>query len=104
MKSNRQSSIWPYLGILLCLFVLSLAATRTWQQLRGPDADFIEWEDDDELLADGSSATDMDADAEEPVAKDRPFARDEPAATDEGAVANTYEATAGQSQDGAESS
>jgi len=33
-KSKRRSPIWPYLGILGCLFLLSLSAPRAWE--RGP--------------------------------------------------------------------
>ncbi len=31
-KSKRRNPIWPYLGILGCLFVLSLLAPRAWQR------------------------------------------------------------------------
>jgi hypothetical protein len=31
-KSRQQSPIWPYLAVLSCLFVLSLAAPRAWQR------------------------------------------------------------------------
>jgi len=32
MKSKQQSPIWPYLGILACLFVLSITAPRAWNR------------------------------------------------------------------------
>jgi hypothetical protein len=33
MKSKQQSPIWPYLGILACLFVLSITAPRAWDRM-----------------------------------------------------------------------
>jgi len=30
MKTNTTNNIWPYLGILVCLFLLSLTAPRQW--------------------------------------------------------------------------
>jgi hypothetical protein len=33
MKAKPQSPIWPYLGILACLFVLSITAPRAWDRL-----------------------------------------------------------------------
>ncbi|MEX2115139.1 MAG: hypothetical protein WD845_18240, partial [Pirellulales bacterium] len=33
MRSKPQSPIWPYLGILACLFVLSVTAPRAWDRL-----------------------------------------------------------------------
>ena len=33
MKSKPQSPIWPYLGILACLFVLSITAPRAWERM-----------------------------------------------------------------------
>src|SRR5689334_1504650 len=33
MRSKPQSPIWPYLGILACLFVLSITAPRAWDRL-----------------------------------------------------------------------
>jgi len=32
MKSKQKSAIWPYLGILACLFVLSVTAPRAWER------------------------------------------------------------------------
>ena len=37
MKSNDHRPIWPYLGMLACLFVLCLTAPRSWQS-HAPDA------------------------------------------------------------------
>ncbi|MGD9723843.1 MAG: hypothetical protein AB7O59_20775 [Pirellulales bacterium] len=36
MKRKPQSPIWPYLGILACLFVLSVTAPRAWDRLARP--------------------------------------------------------------------
>ena len=33
MKSKPKSPIWPYLGILACLFVLSVTAPRAWDRM-----------------------------------------------------------------------
>jgi hypothetical protein len=33
MKSKPKSPIWPYLGILACLFVLSITAPRAWDRM-----------------------------------------------------------------------
>lgn len=33
MKRKKQSPLWPYLGILMCLFVLSVTAPRAWDRL-----------------------------------------------------------------------
>ncbi len=33
MKSKQQSPVWPYLGILACLFVLSITAPRAWDRM-----------------------------------------------------------------------
>jgi hypothetical protein len=33
MKSKQQSPVWPYLGILACLFVLSVTAPRAWDRM-----------------------------------------------------------------------
>ena len=33
MKSKQQSPVWPYLGILACLFVLSITAPRAWKRM-----------------------------------------------------------------------
>lgn len=33
MKRKKQSPLWPYLGILTCLFVLSVTAPRAWERL-----------------------------------------------------------------------
>ncbi len=33
MKSKQASPIWPYLGILACLFVLSVTAPRAWDRM-----------------------------------------------------------------------
>jgi hypothetical protein len=33
MKSKKRSPIWPYLGILACLFVLSVTAPRAWDRM-----------------------------------------------------------------------
>ncbi len=33
MKRKKQSPLWPYLGILTCLFVLSVTAPRAWVRL-----------------------------------------------------------------------
>ena len=39
MVLKRKSPIWPYLGILACLFALSLAAPRSWERIaRRPTA------------------------------------------------------------------
>jgi hypothetical protein len=32
MKADRQSRMWPYVGLLLCLFALSVTAPRAWQR------------------------------------------------------------------------
>lgn len=32
MKADRQSRMWPYIGLLLCLFALSVTAPRAWQR------------------------------------------------------------------------
>lgn len=37
MKKKQQSPIWPYLGILACLFVLSLTAPRAWDRMSRPE-------------------------------------------------------------------
>ena len=37
MKRKQQSPIWPYLGILACLFVLSLTAPRAWDRMSRPE-------------------------------------------------------------------
>ena len=31
MKMQSRSPLWPYLGILICLFVFSLIAPKAWQ-------------------------------------------------------------------------
>src|SRR5262249_39240873 len=31
-KSKKKSPIWPYLGILACLFLLSVTAPRAWDR------------------------------------------------------------------------
>ena len=50
MLLKRKSPIWPYLGILACLFALSLAAPRSWERTaRRPMAD--------KLLSERTSAT-----------------------------------------------
>ncbi len=33
MKSNQPSPVWPYLGILVCLFAIAVTAPRGWQSL-----------------------------------------------------------------------
>lgn len=33
MKPKKRSPIWPYLGILACLFVLSVTAPRAWDRM-----------------------------------------------------------------------
>jgi len=33
MKPKKRSPIWPYLGILVCLFVLSVTAPRAWDRM-----------------------------------------------------------------------
>ena len=33
MRSKKQSPTWPYLGILVCLFILSINAPRAWQRI-----------------------------------------------------------------------
>jgi hypothetical protein len=33
MKRKKQSPLWPYLGILMCLFVLSVTAPRAWERM-----------------------------------------------------------------------
>jgi len=33
MRSKQQSPVWPYLGILACLFVLSITAPRAWKRM-----------------------------------------------------------------------
>src|ERR1700730_812324 len=33
MKLKQQSPVWPYLGILACLFVLSVTAPRAWDRM-----------------------------------------------------------------------
>ncbi len=37
-KTKKNSPIWPYLGILACLFLLSLTAPRAWDRHRHRDA------------------------------------------------------------------
>ena len=32
MRADRQSRVWPYVGLLLCLFTLSVTAPRAWQR------------------------------------------------------------------------
>ena len=32
MKADRQSRVWPYLGLLACLFALSVTAPRAWRE------------------------------------------------------------------------
>lgn len=32
MKADRQSRVWPYVGLLLCLFALGVTAPRAWQR------------------------------------------------------------------------
>jgi hypothetical protein len=33
VKSNQPSPVWPYLGILVCLFAIAVTAPRGWQSL-----------------------------------------------------------------------
>src|SRR5438445_688823 len=33
INSKRQSPVWPYLGILACLFMLSITAPRAWDRM-----------------------------------------------------------------------
>src|SRR5258708_2372428 len=33
MKSKQKSPVWPYLGILACLFALSITAPRAWNRM-----------------------------------------------------------------------
>ena len=33
MRLKQQSPVWPYLGILTCLFVLSVTAPRAWDRM-----------------------------------------------------------------------
>ncbi|MBI3836484.1 MAG: hypothetical protein HY288_00945 [Planctomycetia bacterium] len=37
MKLKQQSPVWPYLGILACLFVLSVTAPRAWDRMARKD-------------------------------------------------------------------
>ncbi len=32
-KSSQRNAIWPYLGVLACLFVLSVTAPRAWERI-----------------------------------------------------------------------
>ena len=43
MKSNQSSPVWPYLGILVCLFALAVTAPRGWQPFahREPIGQFL---------------------------------------------------------------
>ena len=39
MKRSKHTPLWPYLGVVWCLFVLSLAAPRSWRSIAvDPDA------------------------------------------------------------------
>lgn len=37
MRAKPQSPVWPYLGILACLFVLSITAPRAWDRMAQRD-------------------------------------------------------------------
>ncbi len=37
MRSKRHSPVWPYLGILACLFVLCITAPRAWHRMARQD-------------------------------------------------------------------
>src|ERR1700736_4305900 len=43
MKSNQPSPVWPYLGVLVCLFALAVTAPRGWQPFahREPIGQFL---------------------------------------------------------------